>query len=69
VDRSTLSQAEAAARKCIEQAGWQINSLDDTRIVDRTDYNDNPAGLEYFEQAEIDKEVFVLYQYPAGEES
>jgi hypothetical protein len=69
VDRSTLSEAEAAARQSLEQAGWQIKSLDDTRIVDRSDYEDNQAGLEYFEQAVIDKEVFVLYQYPVGEES
>jgi hypothetical protein len=64
VERSTLAEAEAVARQWINEAGWQIKSLDESRIVDRSDYDDNPAGVEYFEQALIDNEVFVFYEYP-----
>src|SRR3954453_15252722 len=67
VDSSTLSQAEAAARQYIEEAGWEIKSIEETRIVYCHDYDDNPTGLEYFDQAVIDKGVFVFHQYPVGE--
>src|SRR3954467_4916800 len=67
IDHSTLSQAEAVARQYIEQSGWQITSIEESRIVERTDYDDNPTGLDYFEQAEIDGAVFAFHQYPAGE--
>jgi hypothetical protein len=64
IDHATLSQAEAAARKCIQDAGWKIRTLDDTRIVERSDYDEAPESLKYYEQAETDKEAFVLLTYP-----
>jgi hypothetical protein len=67
IDLSTLSQAEEAARQYIDEAGWKIKSIEESRIVDRHDYDDNPTGLEYFEQAVVDGGVFVVHQYPAGE--
>jgi hypothetical protein len=67
VDRPTLAQAEAVARKCIEEVGWEIKSVTESNIVERADYADNPTGLEYFEQALVDKEVFVFHEYPLDE--
>jgi hypothetical protein len=64
IDHATLSQAEVAARKCIQDAGWKIRTLDDTRIVEHSDYDEAPESLKYYEQAETDKEVFVLHTYP-----
>src|SRR5215213_4849535 len=62
LDGSTLSQAEAVARQYIEESGWQITSIKESLIVERTDYGDNPTVLEYFEQAEIDGAVFAFHQ-------
>jgi hypothetical protein len=67
IDRATLAHAEAAARECIKDAGWRIDTLDDTQIVDRSNYDEASESLKYYEEAETDKQVFVFHIYPIGD--
>lgn len=54
---------DIAARE-VAEAGWQIQSVEDTFLLSRQDLADAPDGLQYFEQALIDGIVLVIYAYP-----
>lgn len=56
-----------AARE-VAEAGWQIQSVEDTFLLIREDLVESPDGLQYFEQALIDGIVLVIYPYPATAE-
>jgi hypothetical protein len=64
IERSTLDEAVSAARAGIEAQGWIVNEHDEAYEVDETTYPPGKDGREYFEQALIDKEVFVFYTFP-----
>ena len=53
-----------AARE-VAEAGWQIQSVEDSFLLTREDLVESPDGLQYFEQALIDGVVLVVYTYPA----
>jgi hypothetical protein len=67
IDRSSLSEAEDAARKLIADADWQIESLEESKIMSQLDYESDPTGIEYFQQAQTDGEVLVFHCYPRGD--
>lgn len=64
----TLSQAYADAMTWVEKCGWDVISLEAQHELDRTCFEDSDSGLQYYEQALIDEEVFVFHTYPEGEE-
>jgi hypothetical protein len=62
--RDTLEGAESYARGCIADEEWCITGLEAAFAVTRETQADE--GMQYFEQAEIDREVFVFYTFPLG---
>ena len=62
VQRDTQSQAEAVARGCIADKDWTITAMEEASLITRE--TQLPAGMQYFEQAEIDGEVFVFITSP-----
>jgi hypothetical protein len=60
IKRETEEQAQAVARGWIGDEDWKIVRLDVAGLMTREEQMINPAALEYFEQAEIDNEVFVF---------
>src|SRR6266404_9474024 len=67
IESGAPEEAEQIARKVIEAQGWKVLSFQDVFQVDRSFYQENPEGREYFEQALIDNEVFVFHSYPNSE--
>jgi hypothetical protein len=68
IDQEACSKALAVAKHWIEERqGWIITATVESKIVERTEYEDNSEGRRYFEQALIDKEVFVVHRYPADD--
>jgi hypothetical protein len=64
VQRETQREAESVARAWIGDQHWTITSLEEASIITRD--TQLPAGLQYFEQAETDGEVFIFYTSPIG---
>jgi hypothetical protein len=62
--RDTQTQAEALARSRIDAEEWQITALDEAGPMTRQSQAEYPDGMRYFEQAEIDGEVFVFHTWP-----
>ncbi len=60
------SQALSTASREINAAGWKSKSIENVVWATRSDYADDPSGLEYFEQALIDGVVLVVF--PPGPE-
>jgi hypothetical protein len=61
-DRSK-EEAETVARTFIEGEAWNVLTLDDHQIVSDSTYKDKVEGRCYYEQALIDREVFVFYTF------
>ena len=62
-----LEAANKIASEEITANNWRILELDESTIIKSAEDVD-PEKLEYYEQALIDKEVFVFYTYPLNEE-
>jgi len=62
--RDTLADAESVARGWIADEDWRITETEFVGEITRE--TQQPDGLRYFEQAEIDREVFVFYTWPVG---
>jgi hypothetical protein len=67
IDRPTIEEAEHVARTMISEDCWIVGEPDEAHAVDRDYYANNPDGLQYFEQALIDKEVLVFHTFPIDE--
>jgi hypothetical protein len=68
IERPTLDEAIRVARAGIEAEGWIVGEHDEAYEVDETTYPPGHDGREYFEQALIDKEVFVFDTFPEVDE-
>jgi hypothetical protein len=64
--RDTQSQAEAVARGWIGDQDWRITRAEGSRLMTKESQAEHPDGMQYFEQAEIDREVFVFHTWPVG---
>ena len=64
--RDTQAQAERVARDCIGDQDWRITGIEEAILMTREWQAEFPDGVQYFEQAEIDSEVFVFYTWPVG---
>jgi hypothetical protein len=62
--RDTQSQAEAVARGWIGDEDWRITSVEEACLMTRERQAEHPTGMQYFEQAETDREVFVFHNWP-----
>jgi hypothetical protein len=64
IQRPTREEAESFARGSIAEQDWTITRLDECGSVTR---ETQPAsGLQYFDQAELDGEVFVFHTWDHG---
>ena len=65
MDRPTLAEAVRDAQANIEDQGWIVdNEPEAAHCVTAADYPPGESGRERFEQALIDKEVFVYHCFP-----
>jgi hypothetical protein len=64
VMRETQAQAEAVARGWIGDQDWRIIHAEQATLMTKEQQAQNPDGMRYFEQAEIDREVFVFHTCP-----
>jgi hypothetical protein len=67
IDRPTRLEAEIVAKQMIESEGWQVLKSLEINEVSEADYSKDHDARQYFEQAQLDKEVLVFFVYPAGE--
>ena len=59
--------AIALASREVAEAGWQLQTVDDTYLLTRPDLVEaTPEGVAYFEQALLDGVVLVIHTYPAS---
>ena len=65
--RDDMAEAEEEARRDIAESGWVIESLEEATTITDEYYIDKPDGKEYFEQAQLDKEVYVYHNWPLCE--
>jgi len=63
ISRKTKSQAETVARRMIQKQGWTIVEFIRGRRITRK--SQRPAGMKYYEQALIDREVLIFHIWPA----
>jgi hypothetical protein len=68
IEATDLDDAVSRGRAEIIDAGWQPGELRRAYQTTRDDYTGEDDGLEYFEQALIDKEVCVFHCYPVHDE-
>ena len=63
IDLQNSKKAQQRAQFVIEDLGWDIKSLENIFEVTEESYSDNAKGLEYYQQALIDNEVFVIHPW------
>jgi hypothetical protein len=66
VVRDAQSQAEAVARGWIGDEEGRIVGVEEAMLMTREGQAESPHGMQYFEQAEIDREVFFFHTWPVG---
>jgi hypothetical protein len=67
IKRESAVVAQAQAEKDIRENGWRIEAIEQSvRAVE--DKPKKEAGLEYFEQAQIDGEVYVYHTWSGPDE-
>lgn len=64
----TLEQAEEIALVTIQNEKWHPLTLDEGFEITSTDYIGDPKGLEVYEQALINKEVYSIHTYESRDE-
>jgi len=62
IKEQTTKNAYHISRGWIEENGWVVLNLDEQYPITEQAYEDEPDGKEYFEQAQIDGEVFAPYE-------
>jgi hypothetical protein len=65
VHANSLGQAEKISRKDIRKMKWEILEQEEAYELDADSVSDE--GREYYEQALIDKTVYILHTYPIEE--
>ena len=64
--RDTQSQAEAVARGWIGDEDWRITGVKEATLITREIQAEHPKGMQYFEQAEIDRDREVIVHCRSG---
>ena len=65
IESDSSQQAQEIAKKQITELKWEIIELEEFTNLDQDTVSDE--NNEYYEQALLDKEVFVFYTYPIDE--
>ena len=65
--RDTQDQAKAVAYGWIGDQDWRIIEVEAATLMTKESLEGNSRGLQYFQQAEIDNEVFVFHTWPRRE--
>ena len=70
VNESVLSAADLVARQFIDDAGWDVEELDEAYPISENHYSASDPGREYADQARIDGIVvtFVVWDIGAPDE-
>lgn len=68
IESPSLGEAVSRAMAEVEGAGWRPDEVRRAHLTTRESYTGDDDGLEYYEQALIDQEVFVFYTYPIEDE-
>lgn len=66
IESDSSQRAQEIAIKKIAELNWKIIELEELSNMDEESVSDEKR--EYYEQALIDKEVFVFYNYPLNEQ-
>ncbi|MCB9173473.1 MAG: hypothetical protein H6589_02600 [Flavobacteriales bacterium] len=67
IEADSFDEANLIARGGIEMNDWRIIELEEFKTITYDDFLDDSDKREYYEQALIDKEVFVFHTYPNEE--
>lgn len=62
MDLASIEAAKVRAMDMIREEGWTVDSLEEAKIVHRSECDDENAA--YFDQALIDKTVLVYHCWP-----
>ena len=60
------SSAETAARGLIEEAGWDVESLDESYPTSLDDYGADDPSRPYVQQAAVDGIYAIFHRWPVG---
>lgn len=52
------------AKSWIREQGWIPQDILEHQVITIEDYDAEPEGREYFDQAILDEEVFVFFTFP-----
>jgi hypothetical protein len=67
IQDSTIESAEITARRGIEEQGWTVTDYEETpRQTSRENWD--KEKLEYYDQALIDREVWLFHRYPLNDD-
>ena len=67
IDATDIELAETIAKHKIKELGWQIIETEDAYELIEGNFEDSKS-LEYYNQALIDKEVYVIHTYASLED-
>ena len=65
IETDSIKNADNIARKEITELNWDIIERTEAIEVDENYYDKDTPKVEYYEQALIDKRVYVFYNYTA----
>lgn len=66
VDNPDLARAKA--QQMIREEGWTVDGLEEEYPITR-EMAETSEGLEYYEQALIDRQVIVFFTYPRNDKN
>ena len=66
VNTADASEAEARARDLLADTGWDSEELEDSKVVSREEYEQDPEMLAKFDQALSDGVVITLHAWDVG---
>lgn len=64
IQAKSIEDAKKQAETCIKESEWIILKLEKSHPVNREFYESDDESLEYFQQAEVDGEVYVFHSWP-----
>lgn len=64
VDSVSINEAKDVAEHKLAELCWKILNIEEAYEVRQEDFDEGSEGLVYYEQALIDKAVYVIYTYP-----
>ena len=60
----SIEAASTMAEVAIKENDWIVQKLEESYPIKKEDYGIDDASLEYYQQAEIDGEVYVYHTWP-----